>query len=87
MVRLKRSLQEDREEQHLNYTDDDVLRAVDREARRNKYLKQTLVEASRRGDEEVVESTLHQVLASLSLNVNDFFSFLQKAIHWFRNLF
>lgn len=71
----------------MNYTDDDVLRAVDREARRNSYLKRTLVEASRKGDDEIVEQTLHQVLASLSLNVTDFFSFLQKAIHWFRNLF
>lgn len=71
----------------MNYTDDDVLRAVDREARRNSYLKKTLVDASRRGDDEIVERTLHQVLVSLSLNVTEFFTFLQKAIHWFRNLF
>jgi hypothetical protein len=71
----------------LYYNDDEVLREVDNEARRNRYLKDTLVQASRSGDVENVERTLQQVLASLGLNVSDFFTFLQKAIHWFRNLF
>lgn len=71
----------------MYYNDDDVLQEVDKEARRNQYLKDTLVQASRSGDVENVEQTLKQVLGSLSLNVSEFFTFLQKAIQWFRNLF
>jgi uncharacterized membrane protein len=69
------------------YNDDEVLREVDNEARRNQYLKDALVQASRSGDVENVERTLRQVLASLNRNVNDFFAFVHKAIEWFRNLF
>jgi len=66
----------------LYYNDDvdDALQAVDNEARRNQYLKDTLVQASQRGDVENVERTLQQVLASLNLNVSDFFAFVHKAI-------
>ena len=71
----------------MYYNDHDALQEVDKEARRNPYLKDTLVQASRSGDVEIAERTLQQVLASKSIYVSDFFTFLQKAIQWFRNLF
>ncbi len=71
----------------MYYNDEEVLREVANEAQRNKRLKDALVQASRSGDVENVERTLKQVLIYLNRNVNDFFSFVYKAIEWFRNMF
>lgn len=71
----------------MYYNDDEVLQEVANEARRNKKLKEALVRASQKGDVENVEQTLQQVLNYLNRNVNDFVSFVYKAIAWFKNMF
>ena len=68
------------------YNDDEVLQEVEREAKRRRYLKDTLVQASRRRDVENVESILRQILAEINRRVDNLRALAYKAIEWFKNL-
>jgi hypothetical protein len=70
----------------LSRRDDEALEAVLNEMRKNKGLKNSIVQAAQNEEYENFARIVAKVLNSLNRTVDNFVNFVNNAIDWFKNL-
>lgn len=70
----------------MSRRDDEALEEVLAQIRRNRALKNSIVQAARRQEFENFAQILRDVLDSLGRTVDNFVNFVNNAYQWFRNM-